>query len=118
MQIAFFLGAGASVCAGMLTTKTLMDGMRAKHQHCVFGPILKNYSRDDIEKLYGDIRALLDLKDNKVLGDLPIACAGRPILNITQNEEDGAPWFQLDCKEHAQLGPGGDSPDLFESTFG
>ena len=35
MKIAFFLGAGASVCAGLPTTKTLMDSrMLVKHQDC------------------------------------------------------------------------------------
>ena len=117
MKIAFFLGAGASVCAGMPTTKTLMAGMIVKHRDCVFGPILRRYENDDIEKLYGDVRTLLDLKDNKVLADLPIACAGKPVLNITQNEEDDTPFFQLECKEHAQLGTGGDTLDWFEPTF-
>ena len=117
MKIAFFLGAGASVCAGMPTTKTLMDGMRVKHQECVFGPILRRYANEDIEKLYGDVRTLLGLKDNKVLADLPIACAGKPVLKIVQNDEDGRPFFQLECKEHAQLGQADANPDLFEPTF-
>ena len=105
------------MCAGMPTTKTLMTGMIVKHQSCVFGPMLKGYAKADIEKLYGDVRTLLGLKDNKVLDNLPIVCVGRPILNITQNEKNDLPFYQLDCKEHAQLGPGGGNPDLFESTF-
>ena len=117
MKIAFFLGAGASACAGMPTTKTLMEGMLAKHQNCVFGPILRQYETDDIEKLYGDIKALLDLKSNKVLAGLPIACAGNPVLNVVQNEEEDIPFSQLDCKEHAQLGPQEINPDLFKPTF-
>ena len=117
MKIAFFLGAGASVCAGMPTTKMLMDGMLAKHQNCVFGPMLRQYEKDDIEDLYGDIKALLDLKSNKVLTELPIACAGNPVLNVVQNEEEDMPLSQLDCKEHAQLGMHEIDPALFKPTF-
>ena len=105
------------MCAGMPTTKTLMEGMIAKHKDCVFGPILRQYEKDDIEKLYGDVRELLGLKDNKVLGGIPIACAGKPVLNITRNENDDTPFFLLDCKEHAQLGVEYNNPDLFEPTF-
>ena len=114
MKIAFFLGAGASVCAGMPTTKTLMDGMLAKHQNCVFGPILRQYEGSDIEDLYGDIRSLLDLKSNKVLAELPIACAGNPVLDVVQDKEKDEPFFKIDCKEHARLGRYENTPNLFE----
>ena len=117
MKIAFFLGAGASVCAGMPTTKTLMTGMLTKHQNCVFGPILRQYAGSDIEDLYGDIKSLLDLKSNKVLAELPIACAGSPVLDVVQDVEEDGPFFERDCKEHAKLGVYEDHPELFEPTF-
>ena len=104
MKIAFFLGAGASVCAGMPTTKMLMDGMLAKHQNCVFGPVLTQYGKNDIEDLYGDIRSLLALKSNKVLAGLPAACAGKRVLDMVLRVERDASFSQTDCKEHAQLG--------------
>ena len=117
MKIAFFLGAGASVCAGMPTTKTLMDGMLAKHQNCVFGPILRQYEESDIEDLYGDIKSLLDLKSNKVLAELPIACAGNPVLDVAKDKEESTSFSQMDCKDHAQLGMHEIDPALFEPTF-
>ena len=82
MKIAFFLGAGASVCAGLPTNKTLMNSMLTKHQNCVFGPILTKYEGNDIEDLYGDIKSLLGLPYNKVLTELPAACAGKQVLDI------------------------------------
>lgn len=108
------MGAGSSVCAGMPTTKTLMDGMLMKHQNCVFGPILRQYEGSDIEDLYGDIKSLLDLKSNKVLAKLPIACAGNPVLDVIQDEEKDGSFFKMNCKEHARLGRCENNLDLFE----
>ena len=118
MKIAFFLGAGASVCAGMPTTKTLMNSMLAKHQNCVFGPILTRYEGNDIEDLYGDIKSLLGLKSNKVLAELPAACAGKRVLDVALGSEENEPAMQIDCKEHELLGTFDSDPSLFEETFG
>ncbi len=118
MKIAFFLGAGASVCAGLPTTKTLMNGMFVKHQNCVFGPILTKYEGDDIEDLYGDIKSLLGLKSNKVLAELPAACAGERVLKVALDSEENESNMQRDCKEHALLGTSDSDPSLFEEVFG
>ena len=117
MKIAFFLGAGASVCAGMPTTKMLMGGMLMKHQNCVFGPILMQYDKNDIEDLYGDIKSLLDLKSNKVLAELPAACAGKRVLDAALDKKEDGPFFKIDCKEHAQLGMYESDPALFEPAL-
>ena len=118
MKIAFFLGAGASACAGMPTTKTLMNGMLAKHQNCVFGPILTQYEKNDIEDLYGDIKSILGLKPNKVLAGLPAACAGERVLGVALDSAENEPVIQVDCQEHALLGTSDNDPSLFEETFG
>ena len=118
MKIAFFLGAGASVCAGLPTTKTLMDGMLEKHKNCVFGPILTKYEGNDIEDLYGNINSLLELTSNKVLAGLPAACAGEQVLDIGPDWEENEPIMQTDCEEHAFLGTHDSDPSLFEDVFG
>ena len=118
MKIAFFLGAGASVCAGLPTTKTLMNSMLTKHQNCIFGPILTQYEGNDIEDLYGDIKSLLGLPYNKVLAELPAACAGEQVLNVALNLEKNEANMQRDCKEHALLGTSDSDPGLFEEVFG
>ena len=118
MKIAFFLGAGANVCAGLPTTRTLMNGMLAKHQNCVFGPILTKYEGNDIEDLYGDIKSLLGLKSNKVLAELPVACAGERVLKDALDLEENEADMQRDCKEHALLGTSDSDPSLFEEVFG
>ena len=92
------------MCAGMPTTKMLMGGKLMKHQNCVFGPILRQYDKNDIEDLYGDIKSLLDLKSNKVLAELPAACAGKRVLDVALDEKEDGPFLIMDCKEHARLG--------------
>ena len=118
MKIAFFLGAGASVCAGLPTTKTLMNSMLAKHQNCVFGPILTKYEGNDIEDLYGDIKSLIGLPYNKVLTELPAACAGEQVLDIDPDWDKSESAMQIDCEEHALLRTSDSDPSLFEDVFG
>ena len=116
MKIAFFLGAGASVCAGMPTTKQLMHGTLAKHQNCVLGSILMHYTGDDIEALYGDITALLALKSNKALTDLRVGWTGNPEKNLIQSYE--GPYYDITmCKDHDMLNPDNINEDLFKPMF-
>ena len=73
-KIALFLGAGASACAGMPTTKELMKTMLEKHRDCIFGPLLDQYQDNDIENLYEDIEYFVKSEPNKIFERLPIIC--------------------------------------------
>ena len=98
--------------------KTLMNSMLTKHQNCVFGPILTQYEGYDVEDLYGDIKSLLGLPSNKVLAELPVACAGEQVLKDALDSEENEFDMETDCEEHALLGTSDSDPSLFKEVVG
>ena len=64
---ALFLGAGASVIAGLPTTEMLMTDLKIKHQHNPDYPFLAGYGKFDVERLDAEIETFLDYKDTTIL---------------------------------------------------
>ena len=67
MTSALFLGAGASVIAGLPTTSMLMDELKTKHQMNPDYSFLTEYNGSDVEILDAEIETFLNYKDTKIL---------------------------------------------------